>query len=402
MNGCFWLHSNNHLKNSGVFVIRGRHCVLSGRTKISSLGNTALTSLGSKAAASANQPNHKAARDPMVGKTVKIIKGGFKGFLAQVIEATADKYTVELLARIKKIVIEKVKCKEVGDKDGSFTSKASGGMGSVAGEGIGAATPAHMRDTPNNEGGATPHQFGNETPLHGDSDSAGGFRTRQEDMEDDVGLDGGANAQGIPPGWAANSPMSMGSSVQSPTTAAEWAAMDVRDMRSLSAVRGVSMSQGGFDRSGSHHSDVSGNSYSPSNASSGGSPLSDSGEGNSPRSPVSAGVSERAGGPASAVTFKEWVPGMVMVVTDPAYVGYEGVIEVKADDSGMVRVSIDIQGGARSVTLSHSNLKPAVIQKGDRVYVFKADPGKQLPSREGLCAVRLLSPLVSRDSLRTI
>jgi hypothetical protein len=143
---------------------------------------------------------------------------------------------------------------------------------------------------------------------------------------------------------------------------------------------------------------VSGNSYSPSNASSGGSPLSDSGEGNSPRSPVSAGVSERAGGPASAVTFKEWVPGMVMVVTDPAYVGYEGVIEAKADDSGMVRVSIDIQGGARSVTLSHSNLKPAVIQKGDRVYVFKADPGKILPNREGLCAVRLLSPLVSHDS----
>ena len=389
MNGCFWLHSNNHLKNSGVFVIRGRHCVLSGRTKVSSLGNTALTSLGSKAAASANQPNHKAARDPMVGKTVKIIKGGFKGFLAQVIDATADKYTVELLARIKKIVIEKVKCKEVGDKDGSFATKSSGGMGGGLGISLAGAETPHMGGQTPMNGSATPAQNGNETPLHGDSDSAGGFRPRQEDLEDDV------NEQGLPREWAANSPMSMGSSVQSPTTAAEWAAIDVRDMRSLSAVRSVSMSQGGFDRSGSHHSDVSGNSYSPSNASSGGSPLSDSGEGNSPRSPVSAGVSERAGGPASAVTFKEWVPGMVMVVTDPAYVGYEGVIEAKADDSGMVRVSIDIQGGARSVTLSHSNLKPAVIQKGDRVYVFKADPGKILPNREGLCAVRLLSSLVS-------
>jgi len=119
MNGCFWLHSTNHLKHSGVFVIRGRHCVLSGK-KVSSLTGTTLTSLGSKAAASASMPNNKAARDPTIGKTVKIIKGGFKGFLAQVVDANATQYTVELLARVKKIVIEKVKCKVVGDQDGSF------------------------------------------------------------------------------------------------------------------------------------------------------------------------------------------------------------------------------------------------------------------------------------------
>lgn len=81
MNGCFWLHSTSHLKNSGIFVIRGRQCVLSGRSKASLLSATSSSAVPTKATGG----GFRSAPDVAVGKTVKIIKGGFKGFLAQVV-----------------------------------------------------------------------------------------------------------------------------------------------------------------------------------------------------------------------------------------------------------------------------------------------------------------------------
>ena len=198
MNGCFWLHSTSHLKNAGVFVIRGRQCVLSGRSKtsLSASSSSAMPARGTGGGV-------RAAPDAAIGKTVKIIKGGFKGFLAQVVsalfitvfsplllisflplpnlkvDATQTTYTVELLARVKKIVIEKTKCKICGDKEGS-TAAESNLPRSELGYGV---TPIGG-DTPYG-GGATPfNAYGSETPLHpsvNDSDGPNPFNASEND-----------------------------------------------------------------------------------------------------------------------------------------------------------------------------------------------------------------------------
>jgi len=47
------------------------------------------------------------------------------GLLAQVVDATTTHYSLELLAKLKKIVLEKDKTISVGGKNGSFESNPS-------------------------------------------------------------------------------------------------------------------------------------------------------------------------------------------------------------------------------------------------------------------------------------
>lgn len=80
----------------------------------------------------------------------------------QIVESNADTYTVELLAKMKKITIEKSKTVVVGDKEGSLASEA---RSLPAYDGAIPATPFYTQDTPHYlQGGVTPHHYGNETP----------------------------------------------------------------------------------------------------------------------------------------------------------------------------------------------------------------------------------------------
>lgn len=177
MRGNLWIHSNNHLKNSGVMVVRGRSCVLAGSNQAESTNAraNATTGVGSAAVtiATTGGPGKFGAKDSAIGKTVKIIKGGFKGFLAQVVDATPTTYTCELLARVKKIVIDRVKCKEVGDKDGAYDKTSVGGVGAsrysdVVGALADVATPFLTAETPMHmQGSETPMQSGMDTPYQG-------------------------------------------------------------------------------------------------------------------------------------------------------------------------------------------------------------------------------------------
>lgn len=98
------------------------------------------------------------------------------------VDATQTTYTVELLARVKKIVIDKTKCKICGDKEGS-TAAESHLPRSEIGYGV---TPIGG-DTPYG-GGATPfNAYGSETPLHpsvNDSDGPNPFNASERDREE--------------------------------------------------------------------------------------------------------------------------------------------------------------------------------------------------------------------------
>eukprot|EP00605_Chrysophyceae_sp_TOSAG23-4_P002419 GSChrysophyteH1.ASY1.ANO1.2678.1 assembled CDS len=177
MRGNLWIHSNNHLKNAGIMAIRGRSCVLAGSNSVASSSARASNMSGIQGGlniATTQGGNRGFSKDAAIGKTVKIIRGGFKGFLAQVTDATATHFTVELLARVKKIMIERSKCKEVGNKDGAYDKTAIGGVGQTRNSDevnllADTATPFLTAETPMHmQGGETPaHLVGESTPFIG-------------------------------------------------------------------------------------------------------------------------------------------------------------------------------------------------------------------------------------------
>lgn len=76
MKGSFWLHSTLHLKNSGIFVTRGRSCVVAGNKNAFQQPGTSESKL--------IKPVRRIGKDESLGKTLKITKGMYKGLLAQV------------------------------------------------------------------------------------------------------------------------------------------------------------------------------------------------------------------------------------------------------------------------------------------------------------------------------
>ena len=84
--------------------------------------------------------------------------------LGQVVDVINDTYNIELLAKMKKIVIEKSKTVIVGDREGCINSDirmhiGSGGGGGQIYDGGVPATPFYTQETPHHmQGNATPHQ----------------------------------------------------------------------------------------------------------------------------------------------------------------------------------------------------------------------------------------------------
>jgi transcription elongation factor SPT5 len=111
--------------------------------------------------------------DPdIVGKTVRITKGQYKGELAQVVDATGTHFSVELLSKMRKVMVEKEKTVLVGDKGGSLdpekrAQRHPGGMDPRMGPFGIPATPFLTAETPHGIGGETPRMLGNETPMLG-------------------------------------------------------------------------------------------------------------------------------------------------------------------------------------------------------------------------------------------
>ena len=164
MKGVFWLHSNLHLKNSGIFVTRGRLCILAG----SKINDNSMNTQQQKFQPAATQKRH--GKDDSIGKTLRITKGEYKGHLAQIIENDGEKYKVELLSKMKKITIEKTKTVIIGDKEGSLeTANQRRSEGMYDPSMAVPSTPFYTQDTPHYyASNATPHHYsGGETPGPG-------------------------------------------------------------------------------------------------------------------------------------------------------------------------------------------------------------------------------------------
>lgn len=162
-----FLYSQNRTENAGIFVVRSRSCVLAGNKVQSRTTNDAgMSPFNTPRSQSSSQgPGRGRKDDNLIGKTVRIQAGQWKGYIGTVADATASHVHVELHTRHKKVMVAREKIAVVGDKFGATetSDRYQVNMGAATPM-IGGATPMHGGATPMH-GGATP-MHGGATPMH--------------------------------------------------------------------------------------------------------------------------------------------------------------------------------------------------------------------------------------------
>jgi len=159
-----FLFSQTRTENAGIFVVRSRSCLLSGsrsqnRGGASDVGASPFSTPKSQHSGAGGAGAGGKRDDALIGKTVRIQAGQWKGYLGTVADATATHVQVELHSRLKKIMVVRERVAVAGDKFGSTEDPTRTQAPSQNSAMAGGATPF-------NSGGATP-LHGGATPMHG-------------------------------------------------------------------------------------------------------------------------------------------------------------------------------------------------------------------------------------------
>lgn len=160
-----FLHSQTRTDRAGIFVVRSRSCVLSGsKSQTRSAGADMTSPYATPQAQAGRGPAGARGKrdDGLVGKTVRVQAGQWKGYIGSVTDSTATHVQVELHSRLKKVMVVRDKVAVVGDKFGATNNFDSSGTNESMAAPHLLATPLHA------VGGATPaiHSFGGATPSH--------------------------------------------------------------------------------------------------------------------------------------------------------------------------------------------------------------------------------------------
>lgn len=199
-----FLYSQTRTEHAGIFVVRSKSVVLAGARAQNkgAVVDGGVSPFSTPRSQTGGGPARGKRDDGLVGKTVRIQAGQWKGYLGTVADATATHVQVELHSRLKKVMVVRERVAVVGDKFGSTedpnraTNVDTGGMMAPATPFVaGGATPMH--------GGATP-MHGGATPMHDSSMGSeevwrpGGAIDQEPKEEDTTGDDGD--------GWGNTSP----------------------------------------------------------------------------------------------------------------------------------------------------------------------------------------------------
>ncbi|CAG2112451.1 unnamed protein product [Medioppia subpectinata] len=181
-----FLYSRMMSENGGIFVCKTRHLILAGGSRplsASRVMNTSTGYMSPRIAASPAHPsrgrgggggrgmNAKGGRDrldlELIGKTIKITQGTYKGYIGIVKDAIGTIAHVELHAKCQTITVDKTRIVVVGSGGGE--KGASGGVYTY-----GRNTPMYGSQTPMyGTGSRTPTYGGANTPLHDGSRTPG-------------------------------------------------------------------------------------------------------------------------------------------------------------------------------------------------------------------------------------
>jgi transcription elongation factor SPT5 len=175
MHGTLWLHSNTFLKNSGIFVVKSRNCTLAGSQSMPAPVNTNVTkgsfSQPSPQSSIVSTPTSigssrgfggRGGKDPLMGLSVRITRGQFKGMLGRVSNCTPTHVSVELHAKLKKVTVERSAVVEV-----TAQGQSNYVPGHVGGDIVVPSTPYLTAETPIHMAGSQTPSAGSETPWAG-------------------------------------------------------------------------------------------------------------------------------------------------------------------------------------------------------------------------------------------
>lgn len=162
-----FLHSQTRSDHAGIFVVRSRSCILAGTRSQNRSGgmDAGVSPFATPQSQSQGGPAAGRGRkdDGLVGKTVRVQAGQWKGYIGTVSDSTATHVQVELHSRLKKVMVIRERVAVVGDKFGATENPNQvGGVVGMLSAPPTMATPMHQL------GGATPaiHGFGGGTPAH--------------------------------------------------------------------------------------------------------------------------------------------------------------------------------------------------------------------------------------------
>jgi transcription elongation factor SPT5 len=166
-----FLFSQARSEHAGIFVVRARSCVQAG-TQHQNRGSAVDAGASPFSTPRSQGPvgGRGATRDDgLIGKTVRIQAGNWKGYLGTVCDATPQHVQVELHSRLKKVMVVRERVVVAGDKFGA-TDNADRTIMDVPGAIVAPTTPFVAGGATPMHGGATP-LHGGATPMH---DSMGG------------------------------------------------------------------------------------------------------------------------------------------------------------------------------------------------------------------------------------
>ncbi|XP_014243912.1 transcription elongation factor SPT5 isoform X2 [Cimex lectularius] len=177
-----FIYSNKNVEHGGIFVCKAKHITLAGGSKANDTGGFLNSSMGymSPRITSPMHPHGgggisggrggrggggglRKDRD-LIGKTIKITTGPYKGNVGMVKDATMDTARVELHSSCKTISVDRMHiqiCGAPSGVDGSLTAYSRTPMHGSA------QTPQYMGNkTPMHDGNRTPAYLGGATPSH--------------------------------------------------------------------------------------------------------------------------------------------------------------------------------------------------------------------------------------------
>ncbi|KAF0030942.1 hypothetical protein F2P81_017673 [Scophthalmus maximus] len=188
--GFAFLHCKKLVENGGMFVCKTRHLVLAGGSKPRDVTNFTVGGFAPMSPRISSPVHHggggggggmgrgRGRRDnELIGQTVRISQGPYKGYIGVVKDATESTARVELHSTCQTISVDRQRLTAMGAKRHSGMTSAHGRTPMYGSQtpmyGTGSRTPMYGSQTPlHDAGNRTPH-YGSQTPLHDGSRTPG-------------------------------------------------------------------------------------------------------------------------------------------------------------------------------------------------------------------------------------
>lgn len=379
-----FINDRHYLENGGFICVRGRSCAALGgsRSSLTNVSNLATNfavmkfPLGANASHNRGSFNggglpppaggrHRGRRreDGLIGKTVKIRLGPFKGYRGRVVDVIDSSVRIELESQMKVVTVNRDQLRDTEETaPPSYRESPRYGAGSETPMHP-SRTPMHPFMTPMRDPTATPFHDGMRTPMR---DRAWNPNSPMTPLRDSSGWDD-AN----PSTWNAGTPQYQpgtpaGRPYEAPTPGAGWTGTPTG-----------TFSEAGTPRDSPQYGNAA-SPYLPSTP--GGPPMTPGAPaylpgtpGGQPMTPGTGGLDAMSPIAGGQETESRWgLPDVVVTLRRPGEDSQIAVIKEALSD-GNCKVALGPTGAGEILTVNYSEMELVVPRKSDRIKIIQGE-----------------------------